>query len=1520
MKRMRSYIVARIAGLLVVAVMALVYAVQTPKVQTRLSRMAVERFQEAFGGTLTYGELGILPSGALVLKDALLLDNEPYTEDEFDRDWRRADTVFYAKSISATFTLRTLFEKKGLHFGKVDIHDGYFHLTTEPGEYSSNITRIFRIKSKDTERTIGPDIFDIRKANIHSFRYRMNNFNKKSNREAEQPSIDYDDMDVCLSATASRLRFSGSRMYGRMDSFRAKEKSGYAIDELSGSFAVGLGKTEIQNLHFRDGWSDLRLKRYTMTYDSPQSFSEYIEEVRMTADFRPSTVAMKTVSYFGGVFPDNKSVIEIKQGHFEGYVNDFSVEAFDFKDSFSGIGGRINCRLTGIPEVTDMLTDLKVNNLAFTLSGLAKFLHGFHADLPKDFHKIARGCTFNLTASVSGPISRLKAKGTVTSKAGDLAISADLRNLLNSGRNMEIGGSLTASSIDLYRFTGNAELGRCSFHSDLSTVLKKGIPDINVDSLSISRLEAFGYNYSNISAKASVQNGRARVQMESTDPNLTFHIKAMADLAPEMAIRNYSIDGAIDNADLYALNIDKRGLSRVAMTLSGDFTGRDGFLYGNATIGEVTLENSTAKNNIGNLALRAYRLADEQFFTMDSPFASFKLCGTNGFADIADDVMNITLRKELSALYQDIGPVSETCGHYGLDLRLLDSRKLCAFFVPGLYVADSSSVQIDIDRNGIMYGTVSSPRVAYRGTYIRNAVLSFDNDDNGLFVHLYGDNLRSGKLEMRKPRLNAMADDNNLSLSMNFDKVPGISEGGDFLINGLLYRDSTNTLVVKAHPMNSYLSAGETIWNIGESDIAIREHDLFVDNFIIRSGKQSITVDGGISRDRNDTLFLNVSNFDLAHVDEFLARKYGLKGTLDGGAFLNSEFGKALGMLADMKVDSLQIGGVDAGNFQFTAILEDQGEDVAIFLRNEIGGRDAFYGNGLYYIDDGRMDITANLNRFPLGSAQVFLDDIFDRVDGSVSGSLRIQGPPNRLSTSSRNFRVEDLILKVGMTGVEYTVNGPLQLDNSGIRFNDLSIRDNDNGSATFSGALMFENFQNFRLDSRLDLSSIKVLDAPEGNNRPVYGLLRMGGSATISGPLNTLGIDGNIYTVGNGHIHALTDGIAGSSSSNLLTFTQKQEDLDPYEEMMRTVSPQKTAKSDIYIRADVGINPGVKAFIEIDKNGGNMASFSGLGNISLAIRPSKAIFNLNGDFIISEGNYQFAIPGIVSKEFTIQNGSSVKFGGPLMDTELAVTANYNLKTSIAPLMPDTKNDGIKRAVECGIIIGDRLRNPSIKFSINVPDLNPTTRSQVEAALATEDKLQKQFMALLLMGSFIPDESSGVFNGSDVLLSNVTGLMANQLNSILQKLDIPLDVGIGYQGLSDGNNVFDVAISTQLFNDRVIVGGSVANRKYNNARNSDMIGDLDIQIKLDPEGKFRFNLFSHSADEYSSYLDLSQRNGMGVSYQKEFGKFRELLRSLFGPNNTEETPNTAAKEQTIIRIENDKIQRETVSDTGAAGR
>ena len=62
---------------------------------------------------------------------------------------------------------------------------------------------------------------------------------------------------------------------------------------------------------------------------------------------------------------------------------------------------------------------------------------------------------------------------------------------------------------------------------------------------------------------------------------------------------------------------------------------------------------------------------------------------------------------------------------------------------------------------------------------------------------------------------------------------------------------------------------------------------------------------------------------------------------------------------------------------------------------------------------------------------------------------------------------------------------------------------------------------------------------------------------------------------------------------------------------------------------------------------------------------------------------------------------------------------------------------------------------------------------------------------------------------------------------------------------------------------------------------ADVVGDLDIEIKLDKPGQVRLNLFSHSADDYTSYLDNTQRNGVGITYQREFNTFKEFFRSLF---------------------------------------
>ena len=50
---------------------------------------------------------------------------------------------------------------------------------------------------------------------------------------------------------------------------------------------------------------------------------------------------------------------------------------------------------------------------------------------------------------------------------------------------------------------------------------------------------------------------------------------------------------------------------------------------------------------------------------------------------------------------------------------------------------------------------------------------------------------------------------------------------------------------------------------------------------------------------------------------------------------------------------------------------------------------------------------------------------------------------------------------------------------------------------------------------------------------------------------------------------------------------------------------------------------------------------------------------------------------------------------------------------------------------------------------------------------------------------------------------------------------------------------------------------------------------------LNRPGTIRLNLFSHSADQYSNFLDNSQRNGGGITLQTEFNSFRQLLKNIF---------------------------------------
>ena len=1524
MYRKGGYIVARVAGLLAVLLMAFLLAVQTSYVQTRLSKVALNQLAANMDGRILYDELKVMTNGVLVIRNIKLLDNAPYTEDVNGRGWAAVDTVFSARNITATFTLASLLRKEGLHLGRVTVEDGNFHLTGEPGEYGNNICRIFRIHSSGKPFPT-EDLFDLKKLIIRNFRFRMNSFLPE-----DEPysgfGINRDDIDLTVDLAGHGLRMSGGKVYAFLDHLTAREKSGYTVNELSTSAEVGDDQILLEDIRFEDPWSELNMRQLSMTYAGFSSFSSFLSDVHLEGEMLRSRLAAQTVAYLTGNLEGSPAVINVRRGGVSGTVSDLHIDRFTFSEEHSGVSAVVDGRVTGLPDTGKLQLDAQVRDLKGTTRDFYRLANALVPGQVPDFTHYASGIPLTLQLRAKGPVDRLDVGGELRSPSGNADISGTLLHLLDPKLPIEANLTLGAQELDLGAMLGNRQLGTVTLATTARTRLSGSIPDTSIDSLYIEKIHALGRDWRGIRVAGTLRDGTAEGRIRSTDPALNLNLSGQVDLVPRTNGSRYVVDGTLNHVDLAALGIDAGGrLSALSTSIQANMLYNGGYLDGEARLPDLNLTTKSGTHPVGQVIVQARRnRRGEQQLDLDTPFLVGHFNGNGPVTQFVRDLLALTVDRELpSLLDRPVSEPSDTIPGYTVGLLFRDSREFLAEMIPGLYIAEGSGLSMNIRQNGELTGRLDSDRLAYGKNYLRSVDLSFDNLQDRLTFRILSSELRAGSFAMLNPSITATADDDRLSVGVRYDSFSGAGGEAELNFDGALSRDEEGVLVVQARPRDSYLITGEERWAVTGDDIVLRDGDLRLDRFLVSNGTQQLLVDGGYSSSHSDTLALKMDRFDLALVDEFLPSQIGIEGKMNGHAILSSGSSlEKLGMLMDFGIDTLRLGGVDAGAVRLSSQWHDEGRELGLRLVDEIEGREALRVDGSYFLRDKSLDVRSSLDHFPLRVAAPFLASFVSELDGGISGSFRASGPLDALVPVSQDLRIEDARARVALTGVAYTLSGPLRVDEGGCYFDELSLTDDDIGRCTIRGSVRFKQLKDFTLRTRIDFNDLKVLDTPERPGAPCYGLLRASGTASATGPLGALVVDANVRTAGDGNVHIPMSAISGgeASSSDLLTFTEPARVLDPYEEMLAALEQKSAEPSDVSVRGRLAIHPGVRAFVEIDKSAGNVASVNGSGTVSVNLRPSKAQFDLGGDYTVNEGSYQFVLPGVLSKTFNVERGSSVKFGGDIMNTELDLTATYDLRTSLDPLVGTSGSN--RRPVECSINVTDHLRAPKLNLAIDVPDLDPTTRTSVESALNTTDKVQKQFVSLLLLGSFLPDQGSGIFNQSNLLYSNVVEIMSGQINNILQRLDIPLDVGFGYQQMKTGEDLFDIAVSTQLFEDRVILGGNFGNRRYSTGRSSgDFTGNLDLSVKLDPEGKFRFNVFSHSADEFTSYLDFSQRNGIGVSYQREFGSFRELVQHFFVPKKKrlqEDAPADRPSRPIIINIDNES--GETVSYPDSARR
>ena len=335
----------------------------------------------------------------------------------------------------------------------------------------------------------------------------------------------------------------------------------------------------------------------------------------------------------------------------------------------------------------------------------------------------------------------------------------------------------------------------------------------------------------------------------------------------------------------------------------------------------------------------------------------------------------------------------------------------------------------------------------------------------------------------------------------------------------------------------------------------------------------------------------------------------------------------------------------------------------------------------------------------------------------------------------------------------------------------------------------------------------------------------------------------------------------------------------------------QRTADgSQMAISLALNVRPNVEVELMV---AGNAVRARGEGMLNLQINPRSNVFEMYGDYTISEGNYNFSLQNIINKRFLIENGSTIQWTGSPTDAVLDIDAVYKLKASLQPLLQtsvgttDGGSVGNDRSVpvECVIHLGEHLTNPSIAFDVRVPGSDPETQAVISNTLNTPETVDLQFLYLLLFNSFYAESGTGTTAdlGTSASAAMSMELMSNMLSNLLSINDY--NIVLRYRPRSElTSDEVDFGLSKSLINNRLLVeveGNYLIDNKQavNNSAMSNFMGEAYITYLIDRAGALKLRAFTQTIDRFDENQGL-QETGLGIYFKEDFDNFRDFRQRI----------------------------------------
>ncbi|WP_298953747.1 translocation/assembly module TamB domain-containing protein [uncultured Nonlabens sp.] len=1440
--------------------MLLVVVFSFPAVQTAVAGRATTYLNEEYNTNIKIEAIDVSFSGDVIIKESRALDSQK-------------DTIFYFKKLTSSILGFNALLSGQPDLGDTSIDGLFFNMKRYKGDSDDNLTELLhKFRKSDGGPSKSPFILTTDDLNITNSRISIVDENLKYPESfiATNFNLQSDGLKIEGSNISAVIEDASFDMYTGVMKPNVNGIKVLKVKSLKADFSYTPSQILATDLVINTAGSMLEgdLK---MSYKR-EDFIDFVNKVSWDFHIKNADLSTNELRKFYNEIIENETV-KLK-GVLKGPLNDFTVSNM-LATTLSDITIDGKMRFKNLIEnKDDFFIEGDFNNLQVSNTDLKRFLPNILGKtMPGELNQLG---TVKAIGYASVDSNRVITKLSGSTRKGHFNSDLVLNDI--QSENIAYKGNIKLDEIQLGSLLHLEEFGTVTLNLDVDG---RGFDPEKINTTlrgKVAQLDFNGYSYKNIVINGKFKKPIFKGKVSINDPNVKMNFNGLADLTA--AVNTYDFKARIEYADLKAINLFTRdSLSilkgNVIMNMKGTTL--------DDAIGSIKINDASYKNHnddyvFEDFAIKSSFKNEERLITINSPdIIEGELSGIFKIAEIPE-----LFKNSLGNVYTNYRSENITEDQY-LDYEFKIYDKIVDLVFP----------EIDLGENTILKGQVASNEAQFR--------MTFRSPD----IKVYGIELDQVNVQInnQNPLFNTF---------IKIDQVKNdVYDIEDFqLINvtnkdTLLFRTKFNSMARETDKFN--LSFYHTVNDSNESVVGIRKSDVIfqgqkwflnkqdrevklnfdhnfktfkLDSLLVKHQEELITIVGHVARKDSKDLHIGFKDVRVSSLTSPID-SLKLKGHIDGDLSLKQFDGK-YAPTSDFTVKGLEVNETPLGDFELSVIGNDNLSrfDVNAQLKDDV--QKTFTASG--YIDASgeasTIDVNAVFKDFNLYALSPLGGEVLDNIRGFTSGQARLTGDVQAPDISG-SLKMRDAGLRIPYLNTDFDIenNSKISITSTSFDFNNLQIKDTKyNTRGVLSGAINHKNFGFWDLDLKIESEKLLALDTQLTPDALYYGTAFIDGQATITGPTNELFIN-VIATTGEGTVFKvpIDDGESLGDTSAIYF-------LSPEEKKARISGEQVITNkiSGLELRFELQVTPDAEVEITVDPTNGSYIRGRGVGNLLLEIN-TNGKFIMNGDFIVTEGIYNFKYAGIVNKNFTIEPGGTMDWNGDPTNANIDVEAIYITRANPSILL-DNPNLNAQVPVEVLTKLQGDLSFFDPEFVIRFPNTNSVVSSELQYRLDDKSQRQLQALSLVATGSFYNPNSIGQNAVTGNVVESVTGIV----NDLVSREDSKFDFGVSYEASERNPNSdleradrFGITLSTQI-TDRVLINGKLGVPVGSTSSSERaVIGNVEIEFLINEDGTLRLKLFNreNTLQQLGQQEDYTQ--GLGLQYRIDFDSLKELYERIF---------------------------------------